>query len=102
MKRNLGIAAICAAVLLAGLAYWWSRETPNYLPADVSAFVAQVTPPPAPDSSEARAELAQLLAIQTARTPAVRDAARADRKKDIWQFYGALGLDRSADDAGFH
>jgi acid phosphatase (class A) len=97
MKRKLRIAAVSAAVLLAGLAYWWSHETPNYLPADSSAFVAQVPPPPAPGSPEARAEIAQLLAIQAARTPAVRDAARADRKKDIWQFYGALGVDRSAD-----
>ena len=93
MKRKHRIAAVSVAALLAGVAYWWSLASPNYLPPDSSAFVAQFTPPPAQNSAQARAEVAELLAIQAARTAASRDAARADRKKDIRQFYRALGLD---------
>lgn len=55
--------------------------------------MAQFVPPSASDSPQTRAELDELLALQTARTPAALAAARADRKKDIRQFYGALGID---------
>jgi acid phosphatase (class A) len=95
--RNLRIALVALATLLVGGAYWWSHVTPNYLPRDASAFVAQIPAPPARNSAQERAEIAELLAIQVGRTNAIRDVARADRKKDIRQFYGALGIDPSTD-----
>ena len=55
-----------------------------------------IPPPPANGSPQLRAELDELLSIQAARTPAEREAARADRKKVIQQFYGAPGLRASA------
>ncbi|MEJ0087754.1 MAG: phosphatase PAP2 family protein [Pseudomonadota bacterium] len=76
---------------------WWADRTPHFLPEDSSAFVALFAPPGASDSRQTRAELDELLALQAARTPATFEAARADRKKDIRQFYGALGIDSSND-----
>ena len=49
-------------------------------------------PPPAPDSAQARAEFAELHAIEAVRTPAQEAAARADGEtKDATIFAGALG-----------
>ncbi|HLA72038.1 MAG TPA: phosphatase PAP2 family protein [Steroidobacteraceae bacterium] len=92
MTRRIRIAAISLALLCAAGAYWWSLQGPTFLPADTAVFVAQVAPPPAKDSPQMRAEIDELLAIQAARTKAQREAARADRKKDIRQFYGPLGV----------
>jgi len=96
MKARTRIAAIAIAVACTGLAYCWSLRTPNFLPADSNAFVAQFAPPPASDSPQTRAELDELLSLQAQRTPAETAAARADRKKDVRQFYGALGIDAAS------
>jgi acid phosphatase (class A) len=96
MTRRIRIAAISVALLCAACAYWSSLQTLTFLPADTAAFVAQFAPPPANDSPQMRAEIDELLAIQAARTEAEREAARADRKKDIRQFYGPLGVDAAA------
>lgn len=96
MKARIRIAAITLAIVCTGFAYWWSLRTPNFLSGDSRAFVAQFAPPPASDSAQTRAELDELLKLQAQRTPAETAAARADRKKDIRQFYGALGLDAAS------
>ena len=97
MQVRTRIAALSLALVCTGLAYCWSLRTPNYLPADSSAFVAQFAPPPASASAQTRAELDELLTLQAQRTPAETAAARADRNKDVRQFYGALGLDAASE-----
>ena len=96
MSRYLRIAAIPLLLFATTFAYWWSQQTPYFLPRDPSAFVAQFAPPPANDSPQTRAELDELLSIQASRTSAAQAAARADRKKDIEQFYAALAVDTAA------
>ena len=100
ISRSARISA-CALVLVvaggAGYWQWWANRSPHFLPDDPSAFVAQFAPPGASDSPQTRAELDELLALQATRTAAALEAARADRKKDIRQFYGALGIDPASD-----
>jgi acid phosphatase (class A) len=95
--RIAAISLLLIAASGAGYWHWWSNRTPNFLPGDTAAFVAQFAPPNAGDSRQTRAELDELLALQAARTPGALAAARADRKKDIRQFYGALGIDATND-----
>ena len=98
--RKAKIAAVSLAFVAAcGAGYWqwWSNRAPNFLPEDSTTFVAQFAPPSPANSPQTRAELDELLALQAARTPAALAAARADRKKDIRQFYGALGVDAAMD-----
>jgi len=73
--------------------YHQDRNARHFIGEDDSAFVAQFPPPPAQGSPRSRAELDELLALQSARTPAEVEAARADRRTRIERFYGALGLD---------
>jgi acid phosphatase (class A) len=97
IPRRAGIAALVGALLCGSLAFWSLPRAPNYLAADTATFVAVFSPPPAEDSPRTRSELDELLALQSARTATAREAARADRKKDIRRFYAALGLDPTAD-----
>jgi acid phosphatase (class A) len=89
---NRRVAAGLAIVAITASAYWWSRPTPRPLAHDQSAYVRIFASPPAPHSTQARREFADLLELQHHRTAADVEAARADRKTDIERFFGALGL----------
>lgn len=96
MMRPSGrlLAAITLGIALATGGVWWSqRDVRHFIPADDTAFVAQFVAPPARDSAITRAELDELLLIQSKRTPRDVEAAREDRRTRIERFYGALGLD---------
>ena len=84
-----GIALAAAALA------WWrlDADRTHFLPPEDSAFVASFTAPTAPDSPETRAELDELLKLQSTRTDADISAARADRKTEVRRFYAALGFD---------
>ena len=99
--RNLfarrAASALALLVVLASGYAWWQREAPpRYLHAAESEFVALFAAPPAANSAETRRELDDLLAIQQRRTPAQAQAARSDRKTEVWQFANALGLSPDA------
>ena len=85
-----GISLYVGVATLIG--WWQQRDAQNYLAPPDTAFIAQFPPPAAPDSPATRVELDELLAMQATRTAAQVEAARADRKKHIERFYGALGL----------
>lgn len=95
MKPVLRRTAALTAVLVAAAAFaWWQQHsTLHFLGEPDAAFVAQFAAPAAPDSSATRIELDELLAMQSSRTPAQVEAARADRKTRIEKFYDALGFD---------
>lgn len=95
MKRRAAWFAASLATLLAlGVAVWQYEGGPRFLHADPGQFVAGFASPPAADSADTRRELDELLAIQQTRTPREIEAARADRKTEVWQFAAALGLQR--------
>lgn len=91
LRRAAGVAALLVA-LAAGYVFWQHDSAPRFLRVSEPEFVALFTAPTAADSAQTRAELDQLLAIQQRRTPQEVEAARADRKTEIWQFAPALGL----------
>jgi acid phosphatase (class A) len=88
------LVAITAGIAIATGAVWWTqRDVRHFIGEDDTAFVAQFAAPPPSDSPLTRAELDDLLRLQSVRTPAQVDAARADRRTRIERFYGSLGLD---------
>lgn len=95
MKIRSRVSWIVVAVaLMAGGAWWWHDDrATRFLPGDTTDFVRSLAEPLPADSPTTRAELAELLSLQSARTEDDVAAARADRKTEVTRFYGALGLD---------
>lgn len=87
ITMTLGIA------LASGAVWWHERDVRHFIGEDDTAFVARFAAPPARDSATTRAELDELLVIQSKRTPEQVEAARSDRRTRVERFYGALGLD---------
>jgi acid phosphatase (class A) len=48
-------------------------------------------PPPANDSAETKAELAEVLRLQVTRTPEMEEQAKADVEEDVWRFANVMG-----------
>ncbi|HUQ09932.1 MAG TPA: phosphatase PAP2 family protein [Steroidobacteraceae bacterium] len=89
-------SGVVALAVAAGASWRWHDEyATRFLPPVPAEFVARFAAPPAPDSARTRRELDDLLALQSARTPAEVAAAQADRKTKIVRFYDALGFDAS-------
>ena len=55
---------------------------------DLTKFLA---PPPANDSAQTKAELAEVLTIQVTRTPEMVARAQADAEENVWRFADVLG-----------
>ncbi|HEV7608987.1 MAG TPA: phosphatase PAP2 family protein [Steroidobacteraceae bacterium] len=88
-------AAIAFALAVAATTYWRSHhDRPAYLSSTTADFVAIFAAPPARGSAATLRELDELLAMQQRRSPRDVEAARADRRTDVWQFAAALGLPR--------
>lgn len=90
--RSALLAIFAVTTLTVGWVLYQREGEPRYLNASRAEFVGLFASPPSPDSPQTRAELDVLLAIQRNRTAKDVDAARADRKTEISQFAGALGL----------
>lgn len=92
------VAALVFTLAIAGATQWWlQRDRHTYLTGVTDGFVTMFAAPPARDAPATRAELDELLALQSARAAADVAAARADRKTEIQRFYGALGFPAGAD-----
>src|SRR5690348_5971146 len=75
------LPALLLAVLLQSCAWGGDNfTTPDRRP-DLATLLP---PPPAPGSPADRADLAVLLAVQAARTPAMEAAARADTEETVF------------------
>lgn len=83
MKRLplfLGLLLVCAAL-----------QAQSFLsPRDVD-LARILPPPPLNDSEQTRAELAEVLTIQSTRSAAMAAAARADSEETPWRFAGVIG-----------
>lgn len=90
--RGTWFGGLVLVLLAAGYAIREQAAEPRFLHATSEEFIALFAEPPPADSAQTRRELAELLSIQERRTPAEADAARADRKTEIWQFARALGM----------
>jgi acid phosphatase (class A) len=92
VRRGAWFSALAFVLLVVGFAVDRYENKPRFLHAPLEDFATLFAAPPAANSTQTRQELNQLLAIQERRTKAEVDAARADRKTEVWQFAGALGL----------
>lgn len=63
----------------------------HFLSADQLELGSLLPPPPAEESRQTREELAELLALQAVRTPAMEEAARADAAENVFRFADVLG-----------
>lgn len=91
-QRGAWFTGLVLILLAAGFAVRQGEAEPRFLRATQEEFVALFGVPPLANSAQTRRELDELLSIQARRTNAQADAARADRKTEIWQFAGALGM----------
>ena len=87
------MAVFAVAVLALGWGLYQYEGEPEYLDAGRPEFVALFASPPSADSPQTRSELDALLEIQRHRSAKDVETARANRKTEVSQFAGALGLD---------
>lgn len=90
ISRNLILSA-CAGFLLCGCAGASADGGASFLDPKELALAAVLPPPPAQDSARTRAELDELLAIQSVRTGAQCAAAAKDAEEDAFRFADAVG-----------
>ncbi len=69
----------------------------KYLAKDDLNWVALLPEPPTTNSAEQKSELQQILAIQTARTPADEARAKAEEKFEVFQFAPIIGAGFTAE-----
>lgn len=96
LRRAAWLAALPVALLALGFSIHRYQGAPRFLSVPAAEFVALFDEPPPMDSTRTRWELDELLAIQARRSARDIEAARGDRKTEVWQFAAALGL--QADD----
>jgi acid phosphatase (class A) len=92
-RRRLVLLLSSIAALGLGFGAWQWDEGPHYLFSEPALFATAFEPPSAAGSDSTRAELDELLAMQSTRTRDQVATARADRNTDIERFLGAAGLD---------
>jgi acid phosphatase (class A) len=96
-RKPRGPIIIALLAIAAGAtAVWIGQHPTHYLTRDPAKYVALFAAPPAADSEQTRAELAELLALEKSRSAAEVAAAQADSKTEVSRFFGALGLAEDA------
>ena len=91
-RLSIAIAIFTVTMLALAWVLLQRESEPRFLHAGRGEFADLFTPPPGPKSASARREVEELLEIQRHRSDRDVAAARADRKTEVWQFAGALGL----------
>src|SRR3954447_19174836 len=92
-NRTTPVAPVVPALMLAVLLQACAWGGGNFAAADRRPDLATLLPPPpVPGSPADRADLAALLAVQAARTPAMQAAARADAEETVFRLLGGMGI----------
>lgn len=87
--RQLLVAALTAVTLIASPVR--AEEAKPFATAKTIDLLTLLKPPPANDSAQTRAELAEVLTLQVTRTPEMEAAAQADAVENIWRFANVMG-----------
>lgn len=93
--RHLVIAALTAVLLAVSPAQ--ADEAKPFATARTIDLLTLLKPPPANDSAQTRAELAEVLSIQVTRTPEMEAQAQADVVENVWRFADVMGPKFKAD-----
>jgi acid phosphatase (class A) len=83
MKRAIAFVFVVATCAIA-------HGQPFLSTSDVD-LLRILPPPPADDSAQTRSELAEILAIQASRTPAMEARVREDSEETVWRFADMIG-----------
>lgn len=89
--RHFVLAAFAAATLAFSPAQ--AGEAKPFATAKSIDLLTLLKPPPANDSVQTRAELAEVLSIQVTRTPDMEAQAQADAVENVWRFANVMGPD---------
>src|SRR3954465_3816441 len=86
------IAPFAAAFLLlvAGSVAWAEDAKPFVTDKDIDLTMI-LSPPPANDSAQTKAELGEALTLQVTRTPEMEQRAIADDEENVWRFADVMG-----------
>lgn len=87
MKSRIVVLSL-SCLLLAGLAL---AGRGHYIEPGQADLTRVLAPAPTDDSATTKADLAELLKLQAARTPAQEEAAKADVKRTVTRFADVLG-----------
>lgn len=82
--------AVLAFSLLASLPAW-AHEGQPFIDAGQLDLLTLLAPPPANNSPQMQAELAEILSLQVTRTPAMVARAQADSMENVWRFGDVMG-----------
>ena len=89
MKRYASLAA-GFLLLIAGTVARADEAQPFVTNKDIDLTMI-LPPPPANDSTETKAELAEVLKLQVTRTVEMEKRAIADAEEDVWRFADVMG-----------
>lgn len=89
MKRFAPFAA-ALLILVAGTAVRAEDAQPFVTSKDIDLTMI-LPPPPANESAETQAELAEVLTLQVTRTPEMEKRAIADAEENVWRFANVMG-----------
>ena len=87
--RHILLAALMAAALASSPVQ--AEEAKPFATAKTIDLLTLLKPPPANDSAQTRAELAEVLSVQVTRTPEMEAQAQADVVEDVWRFADVIG-----------
>lgn len=87
--RTILIAAFTAVALACSPVH--ADEAKPFATAKTVDLLTLLKPPPANDSAQTRAELAEVLSIQVTRTPDMEAQAAADAEENVWRFANVMG-----------
>lgn len=89
--RTILIAAFTAVALACSPVH--ADEAKPFATAKTVDLLTLLKPPPANDSAQTRAELAEVLTLQVTRTPDMEAQAQADVEENVWRFANVMGPD---------
>jgi acid phosphatase (class A) len=89
MRRLLACFLILSALTCSGSVL--ARSKKPFITGKEIDLSLLLAPPPANDSAQAKAELAEVLRLQVTRTPDMVAQAQADEARNVWRFAAVMG-----------
>ncbi len=98
LTRRTTLAAI-GAMLLAPWTPVLAAEGKPYLTPDAVPLLRLLSPPPANDAAQTKAELDEVIALQSSRTEAQAKNGAADHEETVFRFLAGMGIELAKDKA---
>lgn len=84
------ILALAAMLAVAGFSSAFAEDAKPFTDAKIIDLTILLPPPPAKDSVQTKAEIAEVLALQVERSPEELKHAQADDEETVWRFGGEI------------